>query len=466
MKMKNIILLGMLLLVAFSSCSSDDKLENASSSKMGTLLLQIDVNSKTNVVTPGVGARAVVDTDNFYVAIYQVSSDGDKLVKEYKTYSEVEKEIKLEVGNYKVVAHSPGEMAIKMDEAYYAGESTLPIKEGVTSPTTVSCTMKNIPIGVKYNADFLTAFTTWLITINDGKNNILSFTQTDRSPKTIYWGIGEDVTEIKVDVVAYTSEGKSATNSFVCTKKSADAGSDSSATDFFVGGDNLQLNFTFDDAGEVPPTPPTPPVDEVVPGAQIGLDVNWSWDSSDDETTYIKVEPNGGNGSSEGDTPGEGPGPGDGGSNEDEGPVLTCSAFDTGVEYSIEEGNWPATNVMIFTPAGLKSLKVTIIGGNEGFTGIVEKDMDFTDRELVGDTELSGLLGGLGVELPMPKADSLEYEFPVGTFYPMMNIYGPTVDAEEEDYEPDGKDYHLFRITVTDNGTISVTKELKVTIRK
>lgn len=462
MKMKNIIILGILLLVGLSSCSSDDKLENGSSSKMGTLLLQIDVNSKTNVVTPGVGARAVVDTDNFYVAIYQVSSDGDKLVKEYKTYSEVEKEIRLEVGNYKVVAHSPGEMAIKMDEAYYAGESTLPIKEGVTSPTTVTCTMKNIPIDVKYNADFLTAFTTWLVTINDGKNNILSFTQADRSPKTIYWGIGEDVTEIKVDVVAYTSEGKTATNSFVCTKKSADAGSDSSATDFFVGGDNLQLNFTFDDAGEVPPTPPTPPVDEVVPGAQIGLDVNWSWESSDDDTSYIKVNPVGGTNPPTDDNDDDN---NNNNNNNNNGPILTCSAFETGIEYSMEEGNWPATNVIISTPEGLNSLKVTIIAGNEGFSGIVE-DMGFTDRELVGDTELSGLLGSLGVELPMPEANSLEYQFPVGTFYPMMNIYGPTVDADEEDYEPDGKEFHLFRITVTDNKGTSVTKELKVTIRK
>lgn len=462
MKMKNIIILGILLLVGFSSCSSDDKLENGSSSKMGTLLLRIDVNSKTNVVTPGVGARAVVDTDNFYVAIYQVSSDGDKLVKEYKTYSEVEEEIKLEVGNYKVVAHSPGEMAVKMDEAYYAGENTLPIKEGVTSPTTVTCTMKNIPIDVKYNADFLTAFTTWLVTINDGKNNILSFTQTDRSPKTIYWGIGEDVTEIKVDVVAYTSEGKSATNSFVCTKKSADAGSDSSATDFFVGGDNLQLNFTFDDAGEVPPTPPTPPVDEIVPGAQIGLDVNWSWESSDDDTSYVKVNPIGGTNPPTDDNDDDN---NNNNNNNNNGPVLTCSAFETGVEYSIEEGNWPATNVIISTPAGLNSLKVTIVGGNEGFGGTIE-EMGFTDRELVGDTELSGLLGSLGIELPMPEANSLEYQFPVGTFYPLMNIYGPTVDADEEDYEPDGKEFHLFRITVTDNEGTSVTKELKVTIRK
>lgn len=32
----------------------------------------------------------------------------------------------------------------------------------------------------------------------------------------------------------------------------------------------------------------------------------------------------------------------------------------------------------------------------------------------------------------------------------MMNIYGPTVDADQEDDEPDGKEEHVFLITVID----------------
>ena len=106
------------------------------------------------------------------------------------------------------------------------------------------------------------------------------------------------------------------------------------------------------------------------------------------------------------------------------------------------------------------------MGGNEGFQGVCD-DMGFTDRELVGDTELGDMLSGLGVNLPMPTANSTNYTFPVGTFYPMMNIYGPTVDADEMDgYKPDGRESHVFQITVEDEAGQKASANLSVTIKK
>lgn len=123
--------------------------------------------------------------------------------------------------------------------------------------------------------------------------------------------------------------------------------------------------------------------------------------------------------------------------------------------------------MIISTPAGLKSLKATILGGNEGFTGVMD-EMGFTKgRELVGDTEIPELLSNLGIVLPMPEADVTSYTFPIATFYPLMNIYGATVDVEEQDgYTPDGKDYHEFQITVEDNNGKTATAKLNVKIKK
>ena len=114
--------------------------------------------------------------------------------------------------------------------------------------------------------------------------------------------------------------------------------------------------------------------------------------------------------------------------------------------------------VNILSPNGLKSLKVTIKAGNEDFQAAVE-DLNFTNRELVGDTELEGILMGVGVNIAMPKADATSYDFPIGAFFPMMNIYGAT----------DAGKYHEFIITATDNTDNkekTVTKSLKVTINE
>lgn len=121
---------------------------------------------------------------------------------------------------------------------------------------------------------------------------------------------------------------------------------------------------------------------------------------------------------------------------------------------------------MITTPEGLKSLKITIIGGNEGFQGICE-EIGFQDYELIGEggSALASLLSKMGVSLPMPEKDCKSYTFPVGQFYSMMNLYGATLNTDEE--VPYGNDYHEFQMTVEDNvGTIVGPVSLKVTIKK
>lgn len=147
-------------------------------------------------------------------------------------------------------------------------------------------------------------------------------------------------------------------------------------------------------------------------------------------------------------------------------PELICDAFATGVEYSLSEQDWPDNlNVKVSTPGKLKSLTATIIAGNGGFGGAVV-DLGFENRELVGDDELGGILAAVGVNIPMPAEGVTSYDFPIGSFFAMMNIYGPTVDADQEDDEPDGKEEHVFLITVIDQNGKSASAELKVKIKK
>ena len=76
------------------------------------------------------------------------------------------------------------------------------------------------------------------------------------------------------------------------------------------------------------------------------------------------------------------------------------------------------------------------------------------------------MLNGLGVGITMPTEGVSSYIFPISEFYSMMNIYGPTLDADETVYQPDNKDFHSFKIVVEDNKGLVTSATLNVTITK
>ena len=103
---------------------------------------------------------------------------------------------------------------------------------------------------------------------------------------------------------------------------------------------------------------------------------------------------------------------------------------------------------------GIQSVKVQIVGGNDGFADITST-MGFADGlELVGNTDLGPVISTIVQGLEMPQAGDTSYTFPVGGFFNILQQMGATT-AEEG---------HVFNITVTDaNGTASASLSVKVT---
>lgn len=127
--------------------------------------------------------------------------------------------------------------------------------------------------------------------------------------------------------------------------------------------------------------------------------------------------------------------------------------FEQGIRFTTG-GPYPtAQNIDITAPKGIKSMKVTITSGNEGFAATVD-DLGFVDRELVGDTVLADLFTGLGLAISLPEANATSYVFPIGTFYNLMDIYGPTDSGKS----------HVFTIRLEDNAGNVIDKALNVTI--
>lgn len=439
-----------MMLAALSSCvmidelkgNSAEMIENADSGRL---------NVEVSIKEPVAITRSVTQVTDFPVTIKGADANLSDIVKEYASSNAVPSGLTLPVGNYTVTAHTPGELQKQMSTPYYSGSLNLLISKDITVEANVICKMANSRIQLVYGEDFLAAFKSWTITVDDGSDSAISYDETDKKPASVYRAFEENtVTTITVNISAITKSGNTINETRSFRKSDAIEKYDD-VSEYFCGGDAICINLG---------------ATESTTGSLGGITINASI-SFEDYEEFVEI-PVGGGETVGPDTP----------STDGDKPSLTCvgkktnsadvqegNIFETGVEYSIENENWPVTDVVISTPAGLKSLKVTIVGGNEGFDGICE-ELEFTDRELVGDTELPAILGGLGVSLPMPQANATSYTFPIGTFYAMMNLYGPTVDSDQTDFDPDGKECHTFSIVVEDNAGNKVSGSLSVTIKK
>lgn len=424
MKILNIAALGLLATVAFSSCEMKEELYGGKNkdNNQGNLELGIAVKQPYSM------SRAeTVSADNFPVTIEGSALDN---ALSYAKATDVPSVITLPVGTYKVSAHSPGELTKQMTTPYYAGEGNYTISKGANEVATVICKMKNTRVQLSYGEDFFSNFKDWTITIAAGKNNALEYKTSSTSPAPVYLNIeDEKVESIIVNVTATTNKGASVVDAKTF-KKSDASESYSDVNNWFEGGDAITINM-----GAV----------KAAAGTVTGITINAkvTFENKKDE---IIIDP------SESETPVVPETP------DANAPTVTYTEgdtdlFATGVSFTTG-GPYPtAQDIMISAPKGLKSVKVTIEAGNEGFQGIVE-EMNFTNRELIGDTELKDLLAGLGVTLNLPETNATSYIFPIGTFYKFMDIYEAT----------DPGKVHKFIISVEDNSANKVEKSLSVTI--
>ncbi|MGN0309159.1 MAG: DUF4493 domain-containing protein [Bacteroides sp.] len=561
-------LLGLSLL---TSCEMKDELwgNDKDTRSQGTAELNIDVKQPYSMTTRADDGNSSssqeVSTADYPVTIKGTSDGVLDIEKEFAKASEIPNSITLPVGTYTVSAHTPGEIQKQMTSPFYAGDKEMTITKGVISQTTVTCKMKNSRIQVNYGDDFKQNFSAWAMTIEDGSENAIAYTQQDENPAAVYWYFGEQaVTTITVNIRATTTAGNTVSESR--SFKKADASEKyGEENEFFDGGDAIVIQMgavenssgnvtgitinsyvTFEDKTDQVEIPVNVPVSITEPdgnnylvnGITIneesypsnvalnikadaglqhlyfkigssnsaltsaasaytsgdGLDLIGATEATatsyfgtlptSGATTYtlslsatlmqllqqhagthtltVKATDANGNPLSKAftvtvtkeevpDTPGE---------DENE-PTVTYTddsgndLFKTGIAFKTG-GPYPtAQTISIKTPKGLKSMLVTIEAGNEGFQGAVE-DMGFTNRELVGDSELEGLLQELGMQISMPTASATSYDFPIGTFYSLMDIYGAT-DSDKS---------HLFKIKVIDNNDQSVDVALSVTINQ
>lgn len=417
MKRIHIISAGLSLCAILASCEMKNEIFGNDNipSETGWVELGVKVNNKTNVVvTRGTIQGEEVDPADFPVVFALNNSD---YTKEFDTYENLleEEKVELPVGNYTVSSHTPGTLTKRMDHPYYSGEENLTVSKDITSDATVTCTMQNSRILLTYDNTFTSKFKTWTITIDDGTNNILKYTEADGTNlQAVYWLFEKDCTAIKINISATTASGATVTESRTITKP------DDATTDSWVGGDALTITMV-------------PGPDEETPTGVSGIiiNVNAFFETEKNETVDVPVE------GEDTETPTD-PDEGEG-DDTPAAPTLSGEYLNKTVDFDVVEGadNFPNVEIVMDVPEGIQSIIVKAVTDNTSLSSILNA-LGFGSGVDLVETELDALVFALGDNIP--KRGDSNYTFSVN------GVISQALAANTGS--------HTFSVTVTDqNGT-------------
>lgn len=436
MKPLHTFLLGTAAILSLASCELKNELSGSLVNKEDTGAIELGVSVKQPVSQTRADASEI-DT-NTYPVVIQGTSDGvTDVIYEYNTLSEMPASITVPVGQYTISSHTPGTLEKQMATPYYAGSTDLTVSKDIASKADIVCRMANSRIQLNYGEDFKEAFSEWTITINDGSEMALAYTQEDLNPTPVYWHFNDNVTAITVNIRAVTTEGNTVTESRTFRKIDASENYEE-VGDAFTGGDALEINM-----GTV--TSST--------GELEGIDIstNITFEDSNESVEIPTIDPE------EPTDPSE---PGEGGEGTEGAVTLNLPAD---VTYSISAGDAPASaDAYIASEAGLDKIIVTITAGNDAFQAIlVDLTMDGQSFlaenggvDLIDNADFGNLVSTVGSQAPTDGTK--EYTFPIGAFFTFLDMTGAT-DA--------GKS-HEFHITVTDKNGETANGVFKVTINE
>lgn len=432
MKLTNIIALSTAAILCLASCEMKNELTGSLVSKEDTGAVELEVSVKQPVSQ----TRAEeVATNDFPVTIQGTSTGVTDVLKEYATADEVPSSITVPVGEYTISSHSPGTLEKQMSAPYYTGSTDITVTKDVASQVDVVCRMANSRIQMIYGEDFKEAFSEWTITIDDGSEMALSYTQANLTPDAIYWHFDDNVTAITVNIKAKTVEGNTVTESRTFRKSDA-AENYEEVGDAFTGGDALEIAM-----GTV----------ESSTGDLTGITIttNITFENESESVEIPTTDP---------DEPGEG-----GGDPVEPGEGAVTLNLPADVTYSISAGDAPASaDAYIASEAGLDKIIVTITAGNDAFQAIlVDLKMDGQSFlaenggvDLIDNADFGSLVATVGSKAPTDGTK--EYTFPIGAFFTFLNTTGATDDGKS----------HEFHITVTDKNGETATGVFKVTINE
>ena len=438
MNIAKTILVGTVLGFSLSACTSEDF--SATDALQGSMSLNVD-----KLAPSATRAGEEVNPGEFPVAIYYLADN-----KEFESYNradQVPTKIQMPVGEYYAVAHTPGELKKKMDKPYYTGRDEFEIIKGTNTESTVTFRMANGKFTVSFEADFANVFTQWTISIDDGTETAIIYTEKDGlQPTPMYLTYEENVDVLNVNFVGTTASGNKITASNRLTKRNASNQYDSD-DEFFSGGDCIEIKFA-----------PVESTEGDITGITLKADIKFE---ESEETFEMEVEDNiTDNGGEEegGETPGEG-GETPGGDNSGEGDDSAIT-LDLPEDMVVSITTEPALgNTYIAAENGIKSIMVNISSTSEDMISSLQQmaenekynGLNFINgAEVVDNQNMVTLFSDLGQTLSVPSEGDKKYTFPIGNFFSLLAF----LSGE-----------HTFTLTITDMQGNTKNGVLKLTVR-
>lgn len=430
MKINRLFLIGALPLISLTACVNEDLSKDTKLEK-GTLDLNVEVQlpEKTRSIA----------TNEFPINIY--NSDGS-IFQAFEKLEDVITPLTAPVGTYMVESHTPGEIQKRMSSPYYYGTETVDVQAGIKTKVLVTCKMANTSFKLNYTTQFLSTFSSWSVTIDDGGNDALAFTNQDGTvPNIVYWYFDQNVSELKLNFRGTTTKGNTVGQSFLITK---DIESEGYVDDNrnFQGGDAIVINLD-----------PTESTDGDITGLNLRANISFSETGEDVELKVIKkseytpVDPEG-----DSDDP-----------SEPQGDLITLN-LPNPISYAMftTPSDKSIGDTYIAAKAGLKSIIVSITSTSDDMMSSVA-DLNDPDKaadinalcdfikgqEVVGSSNVENLFVSLKNPLSVPKEGDTEYTFPIGNFFGFLKV----LPGE-----------HLFHLTVTDMDGNTKSGDVKITI--
>ena len=430
---------GCLLVMGLASCEMKNEIlgKEDGSSEMGLLNLGVAVDAKNNDVQTKADAESGTPGNIPSVSAtgYIVEISNSTGVYKTLTYDPTNASVELPVGDYTMSAHKPGDPT--ETEPYYGGNTSFSVKKSEATDATVTCKMTNTKIQLTYSTDMQASFTSWAITVKAGtRSKVLTYSSTEAfaQPAAFYWMLEEGVKEIKVSFVGKNKDNKDIRESRTITKPATAENSD------WQGGDALVITMK---PGEYTEDP------NGLQGIEISAEVTWSGINDavdvpvvdDEEDPVTPVEPS------------------------DPSAIKIVIPQTT---YTLPDDADKKTNAIatITSEKGLKSMKVVIEAGNDGFGSVINDSQllangcDFSKGvEFVGATDSSPvmqLIGMIAPNLEAPAVGATSYEFPLGEFFDAVSLYGTTTSTAG----------HVFKIRLEDNdGNVNDETVLSIIVK-
>lgn len=441
MNIRYTIMAGCLLVMGLASCEMKNEIlgKEDGSSEMGLLNLGVAIDAKNNDVQTKADAESGTPGNIPSVSAtgYIVEISNSTGVYKTLTYDPTNASVELPVDSYTMYAHKPG--GPTETDPYYGGSTSFAVKKGEATDVTVTCKMENTKIQLVYSTEMQTSFTSWSITVKAGmRSKVLTYSGTEAfaQPSAFYWMLDEGVKEITVSFVGKNKDNKDIRESRVITKPASAESSD------WLGGDALAITMK---PGTYDPENPNG-----LQGIEISAEVTWN--GIEDSVGVPVVDDD---------------------DDEPEGPVDPSdpSAIKVSIPlttYTLPDDTDKKAEAIatITSEKGLKSMKVIIEAGNDGFGSVInDEDLinngcDFSKGvEFVDATDSSPvmtLIKMIAPNLKAPAAGATSYQFPLGEFFQAVSIYQTTTSANG----------HVFKIRLEDNdGNVNDETVLSIIVK-